>query len=53
MATDFDCGLWESFTEERTAERILKDKKDFEMELNSSTSERFRGGRGAGSNTKY
>lgn len=41
MATDSDCGLWESFTEEGTSERILKDKNDFE-ELNSSTIERFR-----------
>lgn len=34
-------GLWEGFTEKGLSERTLKDKEDFEMVLNSSTSNRF------------
>lgn len=36
VATNSDCGLWKGFAENGTSERTLKDKKNFNMVLNSS-----------------
>ena len=36
VATNSNCGLWKDFAENRTSERILKDKKNVNIVLNSS-----------------
>lgn len=37
VATNSDCGFWKGFSENGTSERTLKDKKNFNVVLNSST----------------